>query len=35
MNDRPMETQRMKTVTVETFGVTYPEPKQITEPELA
>ena len=34
-NDRPMETQRMKSVTVETFGVTYPEPKQITEPELA
>ncbi|MDE7298406.1 MAG: peptidylprolyl isomerase [Lachnospiraceae bacterium] len=26
-NDRPMETQRMKSVTVETFGVTYPEPE--------
>ena len=27
-NDRPMETQRMKTVTVETFGVDYPEPEK-------
>lgn len=26
-DDRPMETQRMKSVTVETFGVSYPEPK--------
>ena len=26
-SDRPMETQRMKTVTVETFGVEYPEPE--------
>ncbi|MDE7212778.1 MAG: peptidylprolyl isomerase [Lachnospiraceae bacterium] len=26
-NDRPMETQRMKSVTVETFGISYPEPK--------
>ena len=26
-NDRPMETWRMKSVTVETFGVSYPEPK--------
>lgn len=26
-NDRPMETQRMKSVTVETFGVSYPQPK--------
>ncbi len=25
-NDRPIEPQRMKTVTVETFGVDYPEP---------
>ncbi len=25
-SDRPMETQRMKKVTVETFGVDYPEP---------
>ena len=27
-NDRPLEDQRMKTVTVETFGVDYPEPKK-------
>lgn len=27
--DRPMETQRMKSVTVETFGVDYPEPEKI------
>ncbi len=26
-NDRPMETQRMKSVTAETFGVSYPEPE--------
>ena len=26
MNDKPRQTQRMKTVTVETFGVEYPEP---------
>ncbi|PKM71569.1 MAG: peptidylprolyl isomerase [Firmicutes bacterium HGW-Firmicutes-16] len=26
MNDRPKKTQRMKAVTVETFGVDYPEP---------
>lgn len=26
-NDRPMEEQKMKKVTVETFGETYPEPK--------
>ena len=26
-NDRPLETQRMKKVTVETFGVDYPEPE--------
>lgn len=28
-NDRPREQQMMKTVTVETFGVEYPEPEQI------
>lgn len=28
-SDRPMETQRMKSVTVDTFGVTYPEPKTL------
>lgn len=27
-NDRPMETQRMKSVTVDTFGVSYPEPEK-------
>ena len=27
-NDRPLETQRMKKVTVETFGVDYPEPEK-------
>ena len=27
-NDRPLEDQRMKTVTVETFGVDYPEPEK-------
>ena len=27
-NDRPLEDQRMKTVTVETFGVDYPEPER-------
>ncbi len=26
-NDRPMETQRMKSVTAETFGASYPEPE--------
>ena len=26
MNDRPLTTQRMKSVTVDTFGVDYPEP---------
>lgn len=26
-NDRPMETQRMKKVTVDTFGVDYPDPE--------
>ncbi|MCQ2517275.1 MAG: peptidylprolyl isomerase [Lachnospiraceae bacterium] len=28
-NDRPLEDQVMKTVTVETFGVEYPEPKHM------
>ena len=28
-NDRPLEKQMMKTVTVETFGVEYPEPETI------
>lgn len=28
-NDRPLEAQRMKTVTVETFGETYPEPEKM------
>ena len=28
-SDRPLEEQRMKTVTVETFGEDYPEPKTI------
>ncbi|MBO5372430.1 MAG: peptidylprolyl isomerase [Lachnospiraceae bacterium] len=27
-SDRPMEEQRMKTVTVDTFGVDYPEPEK-------
>ena len=27
-NERPLETQRMKKVTVETFGETYPEPER-------
>ena len=27
-SDRPMEDQKMKTVTVETFGVAYPEPEK-------
>ena len=28
-NDRPLQEQKMKTVTVETFGVDYPEPDRI------
>ena len=28
-NDRPLETQRMKKVTVETFGEDYPEPETV------
>jgi len=27
-SDRPLETQRMKTVTVDTMGVDYPEPEK-------
>jgi peptidyl-prolyl cis-trans isomerase B (cyclophilin B) len=27
-SDRPLEEQKMKSVTVETFGVTYPEPEK-------
>ncbi len=27
-NDKPLETQKMKKVTVETFGVEYPQPKK-------
>ena len=30
--DRPLEDQRMKKVTVETFGVDYPEPKTMPDP---
>ena len=29
MRDKPLHDQRMKTVTVETFGVDYPEPKHV------
>ncbi len=28
-NDRPMDDQRIKTMTVETFGVDYPEPEKV------
>ncbi len=28
-NDRPLQEQKMKTVTVETFGVDYPEPEKV------
>ena len=31
MNDKPKADQRMKTVTVETFGVEYPEPEKLPE----
>ena len=31
MNDKPKADQRMKTVTVETFGVEYPEPEKLSE----
>ena len=30
-NDRPYEDQKMATVTVETFGETYPEPEKLAE----
>ena len=30
-SDRPRETQRMKTVTVDTFGVDYPEPEKVSD----
>ena len=29
MNDKPKADQRMKTVTVDTFGVEYPEPDKL------
>ena len=28
-NDKPLQDQRMKTVTVDTFGVEYPEPVKV------
>ena len=31
-NDRPTAPQIMKTVTVDTFGVDYPEPKKLPDP---
>ena len=31
-NDKPLEEQKMKTVTVDTFGVTYPEPEKLPDP---
>lgn len=31
-NDRPLENQIMEKVTVETFGVDYPEPKKVRSP---
>ena len=31
-NDRPLETQIMEKVTVETFGVDYPEPEKVRSP---
>jgi peptidyl-prolyl cis-trans isomerase B (cyclophilin B) len=30
-NDRPVSEQKMKSVTVDTFGVTYPEPEKLAE----
>lgn len=30
--DRPREEQKMKSVTVDTFGVEYPEPEQLSDP---
>ncbi len=32
MSDRPKIEQRMKSVTVETFGETYPEPEKLADP---
>ena len=32
MNDKPLSDVRMKTVTVETFGESYPEPKKLSDP---
>ena len=29
-SDRPLEEQKMKSVTVETFGETYPEPEKVS-----
>ncbi len=31
-NDRPLEEQKMKSVTVDTFGVEYPEPNKLPDP---
>ena len=28
-SDRPLEEQKLKSVTVDTFGVTYPEPEKL------
>ena len=30
-NDRPVNEQKMKSVTIDTFGVTYPEPEKLPE----
>ncbi|MCR5770443.1 MAG: peptidylprolyl isomerase, partial [Butyrivibrio sp.] len=30
-NDRPVNEQKMKSVTVDTFGVEYPEPEKLPE----
>ena len=30
-SDRPLEEQKIKSMTVETFGVTYPEPNKLQE----
>ena len=32
LNDKPLQDVRMKTVTVETFGQDYPEPKKLPDP---
>ena len=31
-NDRPQTEQKIKTVTVDTFGVEYPEPNKLPDP---